>query len=287
MAVPDFYNWNAKRKYPLVSPATGVYRIGNPAYETLPDGALLDCGFVLSSAYNFDPAQDHVYLHGIKKTGDDLAFVFHASSGVGTFEFTRDKSSVWGATEFVAADGNPARGTGFLVTGRLLDLWSVLLEGYNDMDVLEIAKVEPATVVSQRGHNVQSVTVANKPKISGSRCCDPATASPDDVQIVAAGLVGNVKLKAGYNMAIYADSTDNSMVFTPGIGDGMGEVCNEFFQTGIPKCGDLVYSFNNVPPSANGVFGLTGSNGIVVTAFPEQHKIVIHGDIRETVYCGS
>lgn len=291
MAVTEFYNWNEHRKYPMVEPPDAEIQIGIPPIGvTLPDEAFLDCGFVLGSRLSHVSGINYVYLYGINKTGDDLQFIFTTNavsySAANSFTFVRDKNAEWGSTDFISIGSGPEDGTAFLVTGNLYDLWDALPSGLSLMYLNPVPMVEPSTVVSLKGHTVKSVNVGNLPKPSGARCCAPAPTPGDQVQMVAEGLKGEIRFKPGYNMSAYINMIDNAVIFAPVIGEGMGEICNEFSEPNIPKCADLVYSVNNVAPSDAGVFGLTGSNGIVVTGYPLQHKIVISGDVHNTVYCG-
>lgn len=284
MAQTEFYNLNEHRKYPFVFPSNGVFNFGPPVSIVLPDHCILDCGFILGSSANFHSDSDWVQLKSLTRIADNIIFKFSVSSTPQEFSFVRDKNVAWGATDFVETGDS----IGFLVTGNLLDLWSALPSGLELIawppDPQPI--VEPALVVSQRGHVVKTLNVGNLKKLSGARCCDPAPVfNNDEVDMVAEGLTGQVVFKSGYNMIIYANLAGPTVTFSAVVGQGMGEPCNLPGAIGLPKCADMIFTINGVAPTENGVFRLSANNGLYVDLYPSLHKIIIRGELEKQIQC--
>jgi hypothetical protein len=285
----EFYNLNEHRKYPFVFPASGKLLLDDPMLNlSIPDDVFLDCGFTLGAVSGYRPDQHQVILEYVKKTGTTLEFSFQATSMTPRFVFTRENSDPWGSTDYYMA-GSPDYGVGFLATGHLQALAALLSEGTHPVwPGTPPIVVEPALIVSQRGHYVKTINVGNLKKISGSNCCDPVTPFDDQiVDLVAIGLTGKVSFKAGYNMSLYVDKGQGILILTPVIGSGMGEPCTRAIPTpgDAVDCKDLIFTINGVEAAESGAFTLTASNGLYIDLYPSEHKIVIRGELAKQIIC--
>lgn len=289
----EFYNLNERRKYPFVFPVSGELDLSTPPAGPGPfvtDEVILDAGFILGPKALFE-ADDQVQLESVLRSGDNLTFTFTAtSSGIGSsrFVFVRDKDAPYGATDFVECGDDPLMGIGHLVTGELAAFWATLTNGvtYTVFSLTPIV-VEPALVVSQKGHMVQTINVGNIRRASAVRCCAPDPGFDDDVISVAEQLVGAVKFEEGYNMNVYADAVGKAITFVPIVGAGKGEPCAQIFpgSDNAPLCGDLILTMNGVGASESGAFQMLGGIGLFVDTYPAQHKIVIRGEFDTQLIC--
>jgi len=303
MAYADLYNCNENRKYPF-APTVDNKLIFGVDYN-LNDEVILDAGFTIGANTEFAPDTHNVALTQIDWTPTKLTFTFSVLPGTAEFVFTRKKTDVKGATEYVEADGDPANGIGYLVTG---DLYGIILEldtlygttGSIPANlVVNVPKVELSTIINVGGQRVESVNVANLERYQVDACCDTASNYDDFVgHEVASGLVGDVKFHAGYNADIAVDPSSNVMTLNADQGAGDGEPCEEVLRwpdetapegssilSGGPSCGDLIFRVNGVIPTDNGVFALNGGDSISVVSYPEEHRIDIINNIETSLYC--
>ena len=294
MAYADFYNCNANRKYPFVKHSNGrIYFTG----MDLPDYVILDAGFTLNSTVTYDPTADVVQLKSIVWTTLEITFTFEVTDGP-LFVFTRSVTDVSGATEYVEAADN--QGVGFLITGDMAKFKDTLSAAGSMTS--NSAILEPTTVVEMGGQRLQSVNVANLERYTVDNCCvEEATEYNDTTaHTVAAGLIGDIKFKAGHNARVSVDTTSKVLTIYPEQGAGEGEPCTELLrwpEEELPEdslvysdgatCGELIYRINASSPSDAGIFLLTGGSGIQVVSFPAENRIDIINDVLETLYCGS
>ena len=306
MAYAEFYNLNANRTYPFIPTSTDTFEF--IAGGTMPNGLILDCGFTIGGRIQYDPAVGAVFLDKIKRSGDTLQFTFRVLPDDGVdreFIFVRNKNAVSGDTDYAEASGGPVYGVGFLVTGDLLDFHGTMADGeekllfaYSHIGGLDTyeATVEPALIVSLKDHAAVTVSVGNVLRLDDQPCDGCGTPTPVDnttvkLQTGAFEMVGALKLRAGYNLAVTANGPDNSLSLVASVGEGLGEACDTDpvrYEGDIPdqgdRCYDFIYAVNGITPNANGAFRLEGSGNFFVR--PESiGLIVVNSRIGQTTVC--
>jgi len=284
MADTDFYNLNLNRKYPLVTPPTNRY-ILTGSVEVF-DEFLVDCGFTLGPAMQYEPGLHTMYLDSITRSGDNLYIRFKTDTAH-TFEFVRYKDAPSGKTTYSEASGNPLLGVGFLVSGDIRSVYDQMTEGQvaTKPVVDDPVYIEPALVVSEYRHAMTSLNVGNLPKVSPDACCtDPSPIDEETVEMVASGLTGGIVFKAGYNMRVGVSAEDDTITLTPSSGEGEGIYCDDEQPEGV-KCGDLIYSINGILPSDNGAATIVVSNGFKIEPDPDAHTIAIISKLETEVIC--
>jgi len=302
MAYPDFYNCNENRAYPFVQQTNG--KLIFDAAFSLPDNVILDAGFTLGIDSGFDNETSYVDLSEFSWSYESITFVFSVDSIGVSFVFVRSREDLRGATEYVEAEEGASAGVGFLVTGEVSALIDNLTALYGTTGTLSanyvenIPKLEPSTITYIGGQRVETVNVANIERYTVDGCCNSISEYAEVGHTVASGLVGNIKLKAGYNTRINVNPLTNVVTFFPEQAAGLGEPCEEVERwptetkpsgsslfSGGDACGDLIYTVNGVSPTENGVFRLNGGSGISVVAYPDQHRIDIINTIESTLHC--
>jgi len=288
MAYIDFYNLNANRFYPLVVPVSGEYPLSG---IDLRDDLIVDCGFTFGTASGFDVELHSVWLDHLETVGDNLKIVFKTDApdiADKSFEFVRYKDAEVGEVEFIELDGDPRLAIGFLVTDNVFAMYdfigsdSIVEPPQIDPKIL----VEPATIVSEYRHNITTLNVGNISRITSDNCCDdPSPIDDETVILEASGLTGAIFFEAGYNMNVAVSGIDNTITFTPGVGDGKGVYCGDAHPLSGVKCGDLIYNLSGVLPADNGAMTVSVSNGFTATLEPDLHKITILSKLETEIFC--
>lgn len=306
MAYAEFYNLNANITYPFVTTGTDTFQFITGG--VMPNGLIVDCGFTVGSRLEYDPEVGAVYLHSIKRNGDNLEFRFRVRPNDGTervFIFVRDKSAAFGTTDYSEATGGPNYGVGFLVTGDLADFHATLVDGEEKalmiytvpgyLDTYE-ATVEPSLIVSLKDHPVLTVSVGNMLRIDEQLCGDCGTPAAIDnttvkLQAAASQMVGSVRIRPGYNIAVTADEQDDAITLAAVKGEGLGEVCDNDivrYVGDVPdlgdRCRDFIFTIAGISPNDNGAFQLEGAGNFFVhpgaTGF-----ITVNSKIGQTTVC--
>ena len=308
------YNENQYRDYPFITVVQPIDSgsSNGALFEHLPAAAIVDFGCIMDLDANFSE-NDYVYLDRIERTGTLLAFYFSSTSTQEQLVFTRDAATAdeW-AIEWVESviiypppydssiDGNIAvpvcrtegAWRGFLVTGKLDELLTLVPDGDSVTFATGLWKIEPAKIQNIYKHYVRSVTVLNRKRT----VVTDATINYD-VVVYDACLDGNLKFKEGYNCSILQDNAGNRIIFRGAVGAGQGEPCTEVSQsleetspdggaylTGGPRCGDILKTING-----KGGKGITikGGPGFTVLAEPATSTLVITRDLSQFTRCGS
>jgi hypothetical protein len=87
---------------------------------------------------------------------------------------------------------------------------------------------------------------------------------------------GDVCLEQGYNMQILFSPGSNVIRFSPVLGAGKGESCEEL--SGDNDCNELLYDINSQAPDSLGIFQLLG-NGLTIINDPANNKIIISSPV--------
>jgi len=240
--MPERLNENAYVSYPILEDQPLLADTG----EALPPSLLLDFSATIYAEVNAAPVLSEITVN---PGGDGLTVVIDVD---GT-----DKSVYVpaGVVEYLAVtDVDPAFWSANLVFG----------EGVNDFcadhpgESLSFAlEFEPSRVAYVNGHVVDSVAAPGE---------DP--------------LVGDVKVREGYNFSINIVKATNTLTLSAQRGGGLGLPCNysDVEAPGIPEasdCEDYLYSINGLTPDWYGDFKLEGGPGVIVEAYPDEHKIKI------------
>jgi len=291
MANPAWYNDNQFRDYPFltqVSPlleTTGFSSSSSAAGEIteLPHSVIVDFGAIMEIDANYtEEAGHYVYLHSISRTGSSFSFQFRtnapdASNHQIVFLRNSDDEFVieWEDASTITPEELPAlacpieaKWKGFLVTGDLSPLTSLIADGETLHYFEGLWQVEPARVQSLMDSYLRAVTLANLPRVtatlpgfcSASSDSSESSAGEDVAVLNASCLVGDIKWKEGYNCVIRQDVTNNAIVIGAGVGVGDGEPCEEVplneaeapptgsrYLSGGPGCGDIIKAINGVP----------------------------------------
>lgn len=148
----------------------------------------------------------------------------------------------------------------FVATDVVTSKWSSLItfgEGVNELcdnypgqTLVVDLQMEPSRVAYVDGHVVRSMSNG-----------------------VDTPLVGDVKIKEGFNLSVNVSRSANKMILSASNGGGGGVYCGNEDDDG--DCGSLLYDINGLTPDWYGNFKLEGGPGVTVTDVPEEHKIVI------------
>lgn len=298
MPRPGFYNDNEYRAYPFVNQASY-------AGPGLPNSALLDAGIIMGLDSGYDPAVHTIWLASISRENGVISFTF-ATDAPGAadkpIQFDRDEDeSEWATSLGQAAkpDGVPAQCTpapvweGFIVTGPLAELLSILPPGTSLPFPDKSRVLEPARVQSLMKSYLRSINVGNTPRVRAlpPEECQEISAAPEEIVVNATCMHGDVRLKEGHNCRIRQVDGSNELRVAAerGAGDtNTAELCahggelplydgEQFdpetgFFSGGPSCRQTISAINGV-----GGPGLTisGGPGVRVSVDAETHTITI------------
>ena len=308
------YNENQYRDYPFITVVQPIdSNSSNSAlFEHLPSAAIVDFGCIMDLDAAFTEV-DYVYLNRIERAGTVLTFYFSCTSTQEQLVFTRNAATAaeW-AIEWTESDvlAGPSYDSlisanveapicrtqgawrGFLVTGKLDELLTLVPDGGDITFADGLWQIEPAKIQNIYKHYVRSVTVLNR-----KRTVVTDDTINSEVIVYAACLDGNLKFKEGYNCSILQDNAGNRIVFRGAVGAGQGEPCTEVSQslgetspdggpylTGGPRCGDILKTINGKGGKS---ITIKGGPGFTVTAEPATSTLVITRDLSQFTRCGS
>jgi len=204
----------------------------------------------------------------------------------------------------------PDRGQGFLTVG---DLSEIEAFGLGEYVLAAEPEVEPALIQPLAKAFVKNVNIANAGRpcppgcpcppsssssssspssssSSSSGCVDPDPIEPDTdshakVLPETVGLIGDVKLKPGFNSQIVVVESSNLIQLRAGVKLGEGEPCEDLRVDDEGRvapnlclpCAGPIYAINGVGADVAD-FQLVGGPGVVITPNPDEHEIVISLD---------
>lgn len=300
-------NENANRKFPFL--------VGTTA--TLPDSTIADFGCLMGLDAQYEAGEDDVFLYAIVRTGSSFTFDFRTTtSGLSNHRlvFTRTLSDARYTTEFVDAttisapddDGNCDYGaiwSGYLVTGDLADLASILPSGNTMARTGNSFVIEPALVQDLAGGFVRSINLANdnRTRVASPEGCRPLCWDNDqDTSVLFVNdrcITGMPRFAEGYNCSITQNDSENSITIGAIVGAGAGEPCEEvpLFEDEAPPTGSTLLTggltCQEAIRSINGVggrlFTVNGGVGVTVTPLPDEHKLVIAIDMQSLAVCAT
>lgn len=317
MAQTGWYNTNKNRAYPFVPGTAGVVG-GAPSLRNLPDGVVVDTGFVLSALTDYDDASDTVYLNKIVRQGDTFTFEFMSDAPrlngvviVFARALTSDEYAVEfadsgvaglsesGSTSYEAGCDEPLW-EGFLVTGHLTDLEELLpADGTLSRDGGGSTTVEPSLIQNLSRRYVTRLALANgdRTRVSAPPGCDDVVFPYDTgrLYVNARCLSGEVNVKPGYNVIVRQNVGDGTLTLLASVGAGEGQPCEQvtLFDGEVPpagstllegglRCGEVLRSVNG---TGGRQFELLAGRGVTVTAFPDEGRLVIDVNMSGLAIC--
>lgn len=306
MAYAEFYNLNAHISYPFITTGSGTFPFESGG--ALPNSAVGDCGFTLGPRMNYDPEVGAVYLHSVARSGNNVIYKFRAvpTDGVDQeFTFVRDKDAPFGSMDYAEATGGPLYGVGFLVTGDVLALYDLLapaeerlmaVTSVSGLLPVYAATVEQALVISHKKHAVLTVSVGNMLRLDDQPCGDCGYSTPIDnktvkLQAGAANMIGNIRFRPGYNLAVNVSKDDNTISLNAVSGEGLGSVCDvdlTRYDGDVPysgaRCRGFIFTINGVPPNKAGAFQIEGAGAFFVKP-GIVGEIEVNSKIGQTTVC--
>lgn len=306
MANAGWYSANEFRAYPF----TDV-----PTAAAIPEAAVVDFGVIAGLRALFTDGVSRVWLYKVSRAGSTFTFDFRCDApgcAGRALLFTRDLADPEYATSFEVDDLAPGEVAGdeddcvddpvlegFLVTGRLDALAAVLADGDEWSDLSGVQTVEPALVQNLAKTYVRQVSLANKDRTRvdpPDQCSTSSAAGPEgQVFVNAECLVGDLKVKEGYNCAIRVSRQDNSITIAGQVGAGEGQACEEVplyagepspdggnLLTGGPKCNEVLKSVNGI---GGRVVRIQAGGGVRVVPADVPHTLVIEADLHGMALC--
>lgn len=333
MPRPNFFNDNLNRSYPFKEGSVGVNTPASGLFSMpeLPDNVIVDCGFIMGPESGFDASIDEVFLYQITRINAgtfEFEFRCTASNLVhAPLIFTRAASSDLYETEFSesftpdqAADSISASingsasssGTpedcgeplwsGFMVSGDMQALSARIPSGTSiTREDVYSALVEPCLVQNLSLNQVVSINVANSDR---TRALRPENCPPNqwdfpvgETYVYDVCLLGNIKFKNGFNLSIGQDVVGSTIIFSPTIGAGEGQPCEDIpiFPGETPPIdsenGLLAGDFycNEVLRSINGLQGPTltffGESGVSILTDIVNNKLIVDINLTDLAVC--
>ena len=324
MPQPNWYNDNANRAFPFEYKSVGIAvpASGSVTMRQLPDDFIVDCGFTIGPASDFEEGVDYVYLDRIYRIGSDVYFEFktsEASMADYPLTFIRSISDEEYSLEYLDSDNPSERGSqasisdsvgtacrlpfwsGYLVTGDMSSIDDRLSDGGSIARSTGDSLVEPALVDNLSKSIVSSFELANSDRTRATAspgCTDPSWPFETGLIYESARCVqGAVKLKAGYNVSIGVTESSNTITLFASENAGEGQVCEEvkLFPTESPPAGatnNLLEGgllCNDVIRAINGISGpaltIRGGQGVSVLPDPEGHCVIIDVNLLNLDLC--
>lgn len=330
MARPGFFNDNANRTFPFQQGTAGINTPASGAVtlHQLPDNFIIDCGFITGPESGFVEDEHTIFLYSIKRASATV-FLFEFRSDAPALQdtpliFSRNLADDDYTTEFLESDipeyiplsqsaslsdsesetaicGEPFW-SGYLVTGSMsaiADRFSVgsTVARLGTDEVI----IEPALIQNLNESQVVSINIANGDRTRALRPED----CPQNEWDFETGLIytnreclqGDVRLRAGYNLALNQFLASNTIQLSAIVNAGLGEPCEEvpLFAAETPPIGAennlLAGDFycNEVLRSVNGLQGpninLFAESGVSIIAVQETNTVLIDVDLIDLSAC--
>jgi len=306
MAKPGFYNENINISYPLI--------FGEDA--PFPSWLIADFGCIMLPGSGFDADEHTVKLTRVNHFAWMTEFIFttDAPGLLGqalVFRITHgedDYTTLYAESTGLPYDPTDSNNPGdsssdsSLCDDPVWEGWLVVGDVSkiaNGDDITGAAPVEPALIQSLEGGYVSSLNLANTERTRATTpedCrdyCWPFV--PEDVYVRTTCLVGDIRLKTGYNSDLGHDPLSNTLTLHARVGAGEGEPCGDTKLTddeapptgrttydGAPRCDEIVRSINGVTKQ---FFTIGGGSGVTVTPVPSEHKVIIDMGLKDLALC--
>lgn len=323
MALPNFFNENLNRTFPFVDKTAGI---GTPSpfnslasLLTLPDAAIVDCGFIMGPEAGFIEGVHNVYLFRIIVESPLIYFEFasDAPALAGIFlTFVRNINQGKYVSEFLdsdipnqnsasisnsgAVDCDEPFWSGYLVTGDL-SIWSGIAFGKYPNFNSSICRVEPALIQNMSKNQVVSFNLVNADR---TRALNPVGCPQNQWAFQTGGnfvnkecLQGDIQLRPGYNLLINQIEINNTLQLAPSINAGRGEPCGQvkLFPTETPPVGatnnllDGDFYCYEVFRTVNGIQGpnltIYPGNGVAIIGEQEENRLIVDINLASLSIC--
>lgn len=325
MARPGFFNENAHRSYPFITGTVGVNvpPSGTVSMLQLPDDFVVDCGFTVGFSETFDPVSHDVFLHAVRRTGQNTAqfefrcndaslapypLIFERTDGDeyvtyfndGTLPYSSESESDNPAFPAYSPCGWPFW-YGYAVFGPFASVSDRLSVGQEIVRAAGQGIVMPSLIVNASGSRVTSVNVANKDR---TRALAP-TGCNEYVWVNGVGntyvrsqcLSGNISIVGGYNMSAGQIGGGNNLVLSPAVNAGLGQPCGEIplytGETGPTGHSNNTLSgdflCNEVFRTVNGIGGpsanLIPGVGVSIVGDPDSNTVIVDVNLNALAVC--
>jgi len=290
MAELEFLDHMDKIAFPLVNGDDRSF-VGGGA---LPRQGLSDAGFLLGVDSGFVAATHTVRLYSYARSGSTMSFDFRSDAMVEhRFLFEVPATTSFGkafrvtATRIVGGASAPSYGEGYIVVGNLEELEAL---GEGTFLLTGTLRVEPALLQPLVNTLMNTLSIANEPRLCPTVPGSSAVPEPDYVCPFIKNLDGAIKFSEGNNARVSVDADNNVLQLGGAVGAGLGEPCEDViidedcgFTRGeeCDPCDDYIRSFNGMQ-TEDGVIYFTEGPGVVVINEPDDHRIriVIDSDLR-------
>jgi hypothetical protein len=304
MAKIDWYNDNANRSYPFIRETVDQRPLAvPPTIENLPDGVIVDCGFLMGLQSGFDHALHDVFLQEIRREGTTFIYEFASdapgiagqpllfSREVGSEDYQIEHADNFdipvvseSASVSVSDSASAEPGeedcppeplwSGFLVTGQMEVLEALLAPG-ESIERIDIGgTIEPALIQSLVDSYIDSFNLGNndRTRVDAPEGCPPVEwPHPiDQIFVNRACLRGPVRLKPGFNTDIIQRTLTNELTIGASVGAGEGEPCEQvpLFDGESPPVGGESQLFEGGPLCNETVKSINGIGGRLMTLNP-------------------
>ena len=310
----DFYDVTDYLAYPLVAYAGRCLCRGSSLSSCssgssccpleLPRRGLAGAWFMLGVSAEYVTGVNGVALYSVEITPDEVRFDCR-SDAVGAEQyqwlFAFRRGSAFGtmlerkATHLITHAENEDVGEGCLVLGDLEELLALDEDIYYPETPIP---VEPALIQNLADAYVKSINLANDARACPMECGDSSSSStvpsPYTIAYVQArGLVGDPKLREGYNAQVIVDTSKNAIQLKAGLGIGDGKTCVDYLigpDGFIIDPGDLCRSCTEFIRWINGLstqdghLVIQGGPGVDIVADPAHHRLYVRPQIQRA--CG-
>lgn len=327
MAKPNFFNDNANRTFPFILGTAGVRTppTGPVTMRQLPDDFVVDCGFIMGPESGFIEGQHKIYLRQVSRIGAnsfsfefrcdapnvaDIPLIFYRNLTDELYTTSFEESDI-PTTETISESLSVSQETsecgepfwsGYLTTGDLSSIVARLNEDEqitreNDNEVI----VEPALIQNLNECQLVSLNIANSDRTRALKpegCPQYAWSfNPGENYVTYECMQGDIRLKAGYNVALTQDNATNTIQFNPVQNAGLGTPCEDIplFDTETPPIGSdnelLAGDFycNEVFRTINGLQGpnliFFAGTGISIFANQSESSILIDINLVDLTLC--
>lgn len=311
----NFFNENLHRSFPFRVGTVDKQKatIGTVTLETLPDEFIVDCGFILGPLSEFTEGINKVFLSRIYRPNSTTILFEFSCDATGTVNkpliFTRHITDTNFKSEFVDSQVDSAsealdacaeaNWSGYLVTGDISILFSMILEGQDILRQDTEAIVEPTLIQNLAYNQVTSINLANADRTRAIRpeACPALEWNfvPGQTFIQTICLRENLAFRPGYNCTISQLGQTNTIQFQAIQLAGAGQPCDQIqrFPTEEPAINgdnellDGDYYCNQVLRTIN---GLQGPNiniyaGTGVSIVPAENEVNIDINLRDLSLC--
>jgi hypothetical protein len=303
----------------------------------LPDYFIVDCGFIMGPESAYVEGNHFIYLYRVARSGNVVEFEFRSTDPIMAttgLKFTRTVTDEDYTLEYLDSDSpdDPVSESdsdtescekpfwsGYLITGDMSLVGEAIADSVSiTSSGIDEGFVEPTLIQNLAGSAVVSIGLANTDRTrvvfeggTENPCyaerpqwdfnTDCGTDSEERpircTYEYARCLTGDVRFQPGYNMTIAASPSTNTILFSPIVGAGEGEPCEEvkLFPTETPPidatnnvlegsilCNELLRSING---HGGPLLQFRAGTGVVIIPDPDNSKIVIDINLNNLDLC--